>query len=202
MKGLCKIFIGSVWAGVAISIGAIAYLCTKQAIFFSIGLLIVCSFRLNLFTGKIPYADIRDFPKLLLIFFGNVIGAFLIGYVFSYVKQPLIIDTVKICRLKLAETWEIIPLAILCNVLIFIAVDVFKNEKFSQTFRLIVLWLATATFVICGFEHCVANAFYFAFAGMVNFNSIIFLLSNMIWNAVGGLLVYHSFALINKEERS
>lgn len=195
-----KLFISSLYAGVAISIGCIAFLCTKQAIFFPIGLLIVCGYQFNLFTGKIPYAEAKEVPKLLFIFIGNIIGAMLIGTVFRYAKPTLSIEAIKICETKLSEGWNIIPLAIMCNVLIFTAVDVFNDIDFNIIFRTFVLWMATTIFVICGFEHCVANSFYFALAGMIDINSAIFILNNMVWNAVGGLLIYRSLVFVVEEK--
>lgn len=196
MKETFKIFISSIWAGIAISIGGIAFLCTKQAIFFPIGLLIVCSYQLYLFTGKIPYAKIHDIPKLIFVFIGNAVGASLMGVAFRYVKPSLTVSAMEICMNKLSEGWKIIPLAMLCNVMIFIAVDFFKTEDILPMFRVFVLWMATTTFVICGFEHCVANAFYFSLAGLFNLNVLIYLVTNMIWNAIGGILIYRSFYLM------
>lgn len=193
MKETFEIFISSIWAGIAISIGGIAFLCTKQAIFFPIGLLIVCSYQLYLFTGKIPYAKINDIPKLIFVFIGNAVGASLMGVIFGYAKPTLIESAIEICKNKLAEGWKIIPLAMLCNVMIFIAVDFFKTEDILPMYRVFVLWMATTTFVICGFEHCVANAFYFSLAGLFNLKVLIYLVTNMIWNAIGGILIYRSF---------
>ena len=44
-------------------------------------------------------------------------------------------------------------------------------------------------FVVCGFEHCVANMFYFTVSGMWSGEAVIFIVVNTIGNAVGGLLV-------------
>ena len=191
------IFLSSVLAGVALSIGGIAFLCTKQAIFFPIGLLIVCIYQLHLFTGKVPYAKIHNIPKLFLIFIGNACGAFIIGRAFSYAKPSLTVYASDICKNKLAEGWAIIPLAILCNIMIFIAVDVFKNKEILLMCKIFILWMATTTFVVCGFEHCVANAFYFSLAGIFNLKTFLYLFNNMLWNAIGGILIYH---LLYREE--
>ena len=199
MNEFLKTIIGSIWAGIAISIGGIAFLVTKQAIFFPIGLLIVCVYHLNLFTGKVPYAEVSHIPKLMTIVIGNIIGAFLVGFIISYSKPSLTSVATEICEKKLIERWEIIPLAILCNILIFVAVDNFKNHQISLTYRVIVLWMSTTLFVVCGFEHCVANAFYFGVARIINWNVLIFLISNIIFNAVGGIIAFRSFSYLKKE---
>lgn len=64
----------SIAAGVCIGIGCIAYLSVDNryvgAFLFSIGLMAVCVFRLNLFTGKVCYLEYLDERRYELIFIG------------------------------------------------------------------------------------------------------------------------------------
>ena len=46
-----------------------------------------------------------------------------------------------------------------------------------------------AGFIICGFEHCVADMFYFALAGVYTGKSLIAILFIIIGNSIGGLFV-------------
>jgi formate/nitrite transporter FocA (FNT family) len=57
------------------------------------------------------------------------------------------------------------------------------------------LFFATFIFVLCGFEHCVANAFYFSLAGMVNGSAVVYLVKNAVFNAVGGIAAYRLISL-------
>lgn len=73
-------FIKSILAGIAIAIGA--YINLKiggvaGAVLFSVGLFLVCIFKLNLYTGKVGYTGIiKNLPILL----GNAVGALLLWF--------------------------------------------------------------------------------------------------------------------------
>ena len=70
----------SILAGIAIAIGA--YINLKLggiagAIFFSVGLFLVCNFGLNLYTGKVGYTGIiKNIPILL----GNLVGSLILFF--------------------------------------------------------------------------------------------------------------------------
>ena len=197
--GYLKMFVSSIWAGIAISIGAIAYLATKNAIFFPIGLFIVIIFNLYLYTGRVPYiSGISDFLKLFVMLLGNMLGSFLIGFIIRYCKPSMIDTAMAICQSKLSEGWTLIPLAMLCNVLIFLAVHICKYEEVFPIIKVICVWMATTTFVICGFEHCVANTFYFALAGNYSPLVLLYILSNALCNGIGGVIAYRSLKYISE----
>ena len=65
----------SILAGIAIAIGA--YINLKLggiagAVFFSVGLYLVCNFGLNLYTGKVGYTGMaQNFPANKLIFYAK-----------------------------------------------------------------------------------------------------------------------------------
>ena len=43
-------------------------------------------------------------------------------------------------------------------------------------------------FILCGFEHCVANMYYFSVAGMWSGKTLLYLLVMTLGNAVGGVV--------------
>jgi len=43
-------------------------------------------------------------------------------------------------------------------------------------------------FILSGFEHCVANMFYFAMAGKFSLSMLVFIIVNTLGNSVGGIL--------------
>ena len=55
-------------------------------------------------------------------------------------------------------------LAIFCNVLIYIAVEGYRSIENSLG-RYLAVFFGVTVFVVCGFEHCVANMYYFTAAG-------------------------------------
>lgn len=186
---IIKLVISSALAGVAISIGGIAFLVSGQAWMFPIGLFMVCLFELDLFTGKVSTVErLSRVPDLIIMVVTNMLAAMMTGEVMRYAK-PIIIDmAVKICEKKMGEGLALIPLAILCNVMIYTAVYSYKNKRSAE--KMFGLYFATMIFVLCGFEHCVANAFYFALAGMVDGSAVVYLVKNAVFNAVGGILAY------------
>lgn len=185
-----KLILASISAGISISIGCIAFLSSGLPWTFPIGLFIVCSFNLMLFTGKICYAESDDIGNMLVCLLFNVLASLGMGFLIRYSKPVLIPRAVEMVNAKLNEGLALIPLAILCNVLIFVAVESYKREDLSPVIRLFGLYFATAIFVTCGFEHCVANAFYIGLAGNIGWKSISYLAVNAIFNAVGGITAH------------
>lgn len=184
-----KNIIGALSAGIAISLGCIAFLITGNAWLFPIGLFIVCFCSLNLFTGKICYLDIDDpwsIIKLIIILIFNITAAALTGLIIQIMQPDLIPIAQDMVANKMTQLPIVLALkAILCNVLIFIAVDSWK--KLPSPNNIIGLIFATAVFVFCGYEHCIANAFYFGLAG--RFEPAFFHI-NIMFNAIGGIFAY------------
>ena len=186
---IIKLIVSSALAGIAISIGGIAFLISGQAWMFPIGLFMVCLFELDLFTGKVSTVDrLSRVPNLIIMVATNMLAAMMTGEVMRYAKPTIIDMAVKICEKKMCEGFALIPLAILCNVMIYTAVYSYNNKR--SAVRMFGLYFATMIFVLCGFEHCVANAFYFALAGMVDGSAVAYLVKNAVFNAVGGILAY------------
>ena len=186
---IIKLIVSSALAGIAISIGGIAFLVSGQAWMFPIGLFMVCLFELDLFTGKVSTVErLSRVPDLIIMVVTNMITAMMAGEVMRYAKPTIIDMAVKVCEKKMGEGFALIPLAILCNVMIYTAVYSYNNKR--SAVRMFGLYFATMIFVLCGFEHCVANAFYFALAGMVDGSVVAYLVKNAVFNAVGGILAY------------
>ncbi len=191
-------------AGVAIAIGGTVYLTTYNAWCFSIGLLMVCFFNLNLYTGKIPFIKLTkntwfmDIFRYLMMVTFNMIGAAITGILIYHIRPELRDIAKRMTELKLNYYWWIIIFkGMLCNVMIFAAVSFWKNGK-NTVMKLTGLIFSTTIFVMCGFEHCVANAFYFMVAMAEPFDGFIWL--NVLGNTIGGLAAYHLIKFINDKE--
>ena len=182
MRHLKSILLG-IFAGMAISFGGLVNLVCINAghkllgnVLFGVGLLVVCSFGLFLFTGKIGYVfhNKKDYLlDLLEMYFGNLIGALLVGYGcrLAFINNEALLETATNLtngKMILADggvSWYgMLIKGFLCGILVYLAVDSFKNENFHPVIRLFILLFCVAAFVIAGFEHCIANMFYFAFA--------------------------------------
>ena len=178
-------------AGICISIGCIANICCDNryvgAILFSFGLLAVCTFGYDLFTGKVCYLD--NWTDLALILLGNFLGSVLTAVVFYGCFADKYQEKIAtIYETKLNESVvSIFLLGILCNIMIYFAVEGFKNKQ------ILLLIGGVSIFVLCGFEHCVANAFYITYGGLVvrffPVKTIVFFAPNIFGNIVGGRIM-------------
>lgn len=194
-------------AGMSISIGGIVFLSCESkvagAIFFTIGLFTVCTFSFNLFTGKVCYAfenKASYILDLILIWIGNFAGCLLTGLAMRLTRvAPGLIETAQgICEKKLSGSpLSTIILGLFCNICIFIAVDGYKNNP-HEIGKYLALLFGVSVFILCGFEHCVANMFYFSMAGIFSIEMLLFLLLNTVGNCIGGLLVPLMYKMIKK----
>ena len=197
MKKPLEIFINAVLAGICIAIGGTVFLSLDNkvlgALFFTVGLFTICTFGFNLFTGKVCYSldnDTAYLGKLGIIWLGNLVGCALTALLISMTRIAGISDkAASMCETKLNDSLlSIFFLAIFCNILIFIAVDGFKNNP-HELGKYLALFFGVMVFILCGFEHCVANMFYISMAGMWSGRAVIFIIVNTLGNAVGGLLI-------------
>ncbi len=186
-----------VFAGMAISLGGIANICSQNKIagclFFVIGLYLVLTLDLNLFTGKICYT-LDNKPKYLLdlvvIYFSNLFGAVVCGYALRIDKfMQLAEDFALSMQTRINYPfWQVIILGVFCNVLIYVAVNGYKTLD-KEWKKVLALFFGVSVFVLCGFEHSVADMFYVSFANLWNLDTTLFLLSVTLGNILGGLFV-------------
>ena len=191
MKRIHKTLISSIIAGICISIGGTCFLSVDNRVIgsflFSLGLLTICSCGFHLFTGKVCFAkNVSDITDLIIIYIGNLCGCLLTGLAVRIVKPQIIQTAVKICNTKMDESWyAVIILGVLCNILIFFAVKCFRSNVSGSGY--IILIVCIMSFILCGFEHCVANMFYFIVSG--NNGAIRYIALNTFGNAIGGLAI-------------
>lgn len=182
-----KCLVRAILAGMMIGIGGCVYLgCEVKwvgAILFAVGLFTIFSFRLDLYTGKVGYVFDNDrsyIPYLLVVILGNFIGCLILG-----LMMPL--DAASNLAQAKLDNYSFLPVlfkGVLCGMLMFIAADCYKNTKsFIATF------VCVPVFILAGFEHSIADMFYFCSAGAFSPESLIFILTVLIGNAIGGFLI-------------
>ena len=96
----------------------------------------------------------------------------------------------KMVDVKLNDSLlSLFVLAIFCGMLMFIAVDTYKHhyEK-KDTMVTVVAILGVVVFILAGFEHCIADMFYFTLAGAFP-KAFPALIVMTLGNAVGGNLI-------------
>ena len=79
-------------------------------------------------------------------------------------------------------------LAIFCGMLMFIAADGYKKIEHSAG-KFLAIFLPVIVFILSGFEHCIANMFYFSIACAWTAKSFGYLLVMSLGNAAGGMLI-------------
>jgi len=195
MKKLSS-FVYSILGGLCIGIGGTIYLSLDNrivgALFFALGLFTICVNGFNLFTGKVPYL-FENKPSYLLtlcsIWAGNLVGTAAVGYLVRATRVSGIAEkAVAVCTAKLNDNLlSIFILAVFCGILMYIAVDNFKNSP-HEFGKYLGIFICVAVFILCGFEHCIANMYYFSVANMWGAKTILYLIVMTLGNTVGGVL--------------
>lgn len=193
-----RAFVYGILAGLVIAIGGTVFLSVDNkvvgAVCFTVGLFTVCTFGFNLFTGKVCYVFERGIEyaiDLPFIWLGNLCGTWLTALLESQTRigEGLMTKAQAICEVKLNDNiLSIFILAIFCNMLIFIAVDGYSKNP-HEVGKYLALFFGIVTFILCGFEHCVANMYYFSMAGMWSLKTIGYVLVMTFGNAVGGAAI-------------
>ena len=152
----------SLFAGVLIAIAGWGFLANPVLgmFLFCVGLIAVVKYQTRLYTGTAGFlSSWRDLPSLLLILLGNIVGCLAVASVALVSPLPLGEAAIKVISSRLAVGWWGTGLlAIGCGLLMSLAVDFArKNRDFSDWLPLL---FAVPAFILCGFPHCVADAFY------------------------------------------
>ena len=203
-----SVFIKALAAGVAIGIGATAYMaCDSKivgALLFTVGLFTICFFKLNLYTGKIGYLlDMSNPMDCLVIWLGNVCGCVLSGLLLRYALPDVAATARMITEAKLElPLLRAGVLGIFCGVLMYVAVHNYSEnpDPFGKCLGVLV---CIPAFIICGFEHCIANVVYFTM-GMTSVKQLpgvlLMMLAVTVANGVGAVL-FRKLTLAFKKEK-
>jgi len=71
--------------------------------------------------------------------------------------------------------------------MIYVGVENYKNNP-HEFGKYLGILLSIPVFILCGFEHCVANMFYFSAAGAWSADAIVPMIVMVLGNAVGGVI--------------
>ena len=188
---MLKLIIDGIKAGIMIAIGGSVFLSCENryigAILFSVALLCICLKGYSLFTGKVGYLPenhSKEAVKILLCgLLGNIVSTILLGYAVSFANPALGEAAKVICEAKLSqEALQTFIRAFFCGVLMYMAVSTFREKG-----TLAGIFFCVPVFILSGFEHSIANMFYFGASGMINMDSIIYLAVVIAGNSVGGM---------------
>ena len=155
-----KIIPRAILAGICISIGCVVNLRVggvAGAVLFAFGLTTVVYYGLKLYTGTAGFIRMKgDWTMLALVLVGNIIGCLLSAWLIAYAQPDCIEPASKILAGRLAKgPFACFLLAIGCGFIMTTAVE------FARKGKMLPLLLGVPVFILCGFAHSIADAFYF-----------------------------------------
>lgn len=166
-------------AGIMIGLGGYVNLTVgglEGAILFSIGLLSVIKFKLPLYTGMVSKKECYHTPDYLFItLMFNIVGAVLLATLVNMAGYDFSVMEIKENKTALQILFD----SYICGLCVSIAVK-YKHE--------IITILAVTLFIVCGGEHCIADAFYFGLNNSFGiWKTLMFFFLVIVGNTVGGI---------------
>ena len=198
MKKLAD-FLYAIMAGAFIAMGGVVFLSLDNkivgAFMFSLGLFAVCTLKYNLFTGKVGYLfcnDVKTYlPWCLMVWVGNLVGSIIVAELvrLTRVAPGIIEKSTKLVQVKADDSLiSLFVLGIFCNIMVVHAVDQYLNNP-HEIGKYLGIIMSIMVFILCGFEHCIADMFYIQMARTWNSQTIIALIVITLGNVLGGILI-------------
>lgn len=160
MKLFRDIFPLAILAGICISIGCVVNLRVggvAGAVLFAFGLTTVVYYGLKLYTGTAGFIRRQgDWSMLAVVLLGNIVGCWLMALLIGYAQPDCVEPAAAILTGRLAKgPLACFLLAIGCGFIMTTAVE------FARKGKMLPLLLGVPVFILCGFAHSIADAFYF-----------------------------------------
>jgi len=162
---MMKLFRSSIFAGIAIGTAGFGFLAAglqtaygslAGAVLFSFGLLTVVGYKLKLYTGTAGFISRTEVGDLFLILLGNIAGCLCVSLLARVSPLEIQAAAQKVLQLRLdTGALRCGLLAIGCGFIMTTAVN------FARKGQYLPLLFGVPLFIVCGFPHCVADAFYF-----------------------------------------
>jgi len=193
LSAIRNAFVLAVAAGIFIGIGGTVLLSLEDrvigSVLFSVALLSICMLGLYLFTGKVGYLVAshtkNDILSVIAGLFGNAAGCFIAATGVRICRPGLIEKAQTLTAPKLEQSWYYALVAgIFCGILMYTAVQIYRDKSSSAG-----IFFCVPVFILAGFEHSIADMFYFFCAGTYSMKMIAFLIPVIIGNAIGGWLM-------------
>ncbi|MEE1013266.1 MAG: formate/nitrite transporter family protein [Clostridia bacterium] len=197
-----SIFVDGILSGVFLCIGCMVNLLTESklagAFLFSLGLFAIITFRLALYTGKAGYMAVKPasyIGEVALTLAGNAAGTALGGFLLNLTRfgGELSQKAATVMAAKTADSpVSMFLLAVFCGMLMFTAVHGEKcnREKGNIVGALFIVVLPVMVFILCGFNHCVADMAYFFISGCAHCGAAgLYFVLAILGNAVGCMLI-------------
>ena len=163
---MIKLLRSSIFAGIAIGTAVFGFLASGVqseaygslvgAVLFSFGLLTVVGYRLKLYTGTAGFIRKNEVGDLFLILLGNIIGCLCVALLSRVTPLGVQAAAQNILELRLRTgALRCGLLGIGCGFIMTTAVQFARQKQYLP------LLFGVPLFIVCGFTHCVADAFYY-----------------------------------------
>lgn len=204
---MIKLFRSSIFAGIAIGAAGFGFLASGiqaesygslvGAVLFSFGLLTVVGYRLKLYTGTAGFIKKNETGNLFMILVGNIIGCLLMALLSRV--SPLDIQTAAQNILELRLRTGALRCGLLgigCGFIMTTAV------QFSRQKQYLPLLFGVPLFIVCGFTHCVADAFYYLCVPVVFWKAhLLQILSVYICIVIGNLIGCNLYRIVLSKDQ-
>lgn len=192
--------LNAVLSGIMISIGGAVYLLCENKIIgsflFSFGLFTIVQRGFALYTGKVGYIP-ENSPvyiiETLITLIGNIAGTALTAILLQHTRfSQTLHEKAAVCMA--AKTSDSIAsqliLGAFCGMLMYLAVDNAKESRKKNADMSFVfgICIPVMIFIICSFNHSIADAFYMFSAGTFPKDAP-YILTVAAGNAIGGMLM-------------
>ena len=197
IKESISILLKGIYAGIMIGIGGTIYLSIVNqvvgAILFAIGLLTICVYKMNLYTGMIGYIlenKLGYLKTLIFTLLGNLLGTIITALLILNTRIANIsIRAREMAIIKISDNYlSIFILSVFCGILMYIAVNNFKKGE-DSIIKYLSIFICVVVFILCGFEHCIANMYYISLAKAWSFKSAISMLFMIFGNSFGAIIM-------------
>lgn len=199
-KNVVSLIFNAVLSGIMISVGGAVYLLCENKIvgsfLFSFGLFTIVQRGFALYTGRVGYIPEKSWRYILetlMTLVGNIIGTAFGAFMLQQTRFAVILREKAGISMDIKTSDTIVSQLILgafCGMLMYLAVDNAKECRKKNTDMSFVfgVCLPVMIFIICGFNHSIADAFYMFTAGTFPEN-IPYILTVAVGNAVGGMMI-------------
>ena len=163
---MIKLLRSSIFSGIVIGLAGFGFLASGiqseaygplfGSILFSFGLLTVVGYKLKLYTGTAGFIVKGEVGMLATILLGNIVGCFCTSLLARVTPMDIQGAAQNILELRLRTgALRCGLLGIGCGVMMTTAV------RFAREKNYLPLLFAVPLFIVCGFTHCIADAFYY-----------------------------------------
>lgn len=163
---MIRLLRSSIFAGIAIGTAGFGFLASgvqsetygsiAGAVLFSFGLLTVVGYKLKLYTGTAGFIMKNEIGNLFLILLGNIAGCLLMALLSRVSPMDIQAAAQNILEARLRTgALRCGFLGIGCGFIMTTAVQFARQKQYLP------LLFGVPLFIMCGFTHCVADAFYY-----------------------------------------